>query len=97
MPTFAITSDAEDLNNRQNDQEDGHPNSHIDIGSPVLDDDAGSDEFKGQYSKPGESVVPAHRKTPEVRQRVILEAAFRGPGITMKDQRIERRMCRRHR
>jgi hypothetical protein len=47
LHTFTITADAEELNNAEQEQEYGNPDTNIDIISPESDSDTSSSEFEG--------------------------------------------------
>lgn len=68
---LTVSSNTEELNTNESDKEDGDPDSHVDIFSPELDGDGGSDQFKGEHSQPSQSVLPTHGEAP----RRIDEAA----------------------
>jgi hypothetical protein len=61
---LAVTADTKDLDNHEDDEEDGDPDSHVDIFSPELDGDGGGDEFERKHGQPSKSVLPTHGETP---------------------------------
>lgn len=62
--TFAVASNAENLNGCQDKEEDGNPDSDVDVCSPILDRDTGRCDFEGQDNEPTQGVIPAHCETP---------------------------------
>lgn len=47
---FSVAADSEDLDDDEGGQEDGNPHCHVDILSPELDGDGGSDQLEGKNS-----------------------------------------------
>lgn len=62
--TFTISTDSEDLDYDKEDEENSNPNANVDVVTPKRDGDSSSRDFKGQYSKPADGVIPAHSETP---------------------------------
>lgn len=61
---LTVTADTKDLDNHKDDEEDGDPDSHVDIFSPELDGDGSGDEFERKHGQPSKSVLPTHGETP---------------------------------
>ena len=52
---LAISSDTEALDDDKEDEEDCHPNCHVDVCSPELYSDRSGDKLERKYDKPAES------------------------------------------
>jgi len=60
---FSVTESTENVYDNDGDPEHSDPDSNIDAGSPVLQCNGGSGNFKRQDSGPLEDVVPTHGET----------------------------------
>lgn len=61
---LTVTADTKYLDNHEDDEEDGDPDSHVDIFSPEFDGDGSGDEFERKHGQPSKSVLPTHGETP---------------------------------
>lgn len=50
--TFTITTDTENLNNTERNEEDGDPNTDIEIWTPEADSETGGGKLEWQYGQP---------------------------------------------
>ena len=62
--TFSVTSNTEELDGDQDCEEDGDPNTDVDVGTPEINGEAGGDEFERKDNEPGDGVVPSNSKSP---------------------------------
>lgn len=60
---FAVTADTEDLDDSEEGQEDGYPDSDVDVCSPKLNRDTSCSEFEGKDGEPSDGVIPAYCET----------------------------------
>ena len=64
LRTFAVSADAKKVDYTEEEEEDGNPNTNVDIISPERDGDTGSGDFEWQDRQPPNRIVPSHSKAP---------------------------------
>ena len=64
LPPFAVSADSKEVDYTEEEEEHSNPNTNVDIVSPVGDGETSSGNFKWQYRKPSDRVVPSHSKAP---------------------------------
>jgi hypothetical protein len=62
--TFAIAADAENLDDDECNKEYSHPDSDIQVRSPISNSETSSSKLERQYGQPTDGVVPADGKSP---------------------------------
>ena len=63
---LSVAADTKDLDDGEDDEEDGDPDTLVDILAPELNGNRGGCQLEGENSKPRDGVVPANGKAPGV-------------------------------